>query len=80
VATELAFALEDAGAPGAAPPAGLAAAEDALLEACAGLNELATLRRDGENVGARRGARNARSVPGCETAMLAAERALDEAN
>jgi hypothetical protein len=78
VATDLAFALEDADA-GGAVPAALAGAEDALLEACARLNELATLRRDGENVGARRGARNARSVPGCEAATRAAQGALDDA-
>lgn len=74
VATELGFALEDAEP--AAAPADLAAAEDALLDACAGVNELATLRRDGERIGARRGARNARSVPGCEAATRTAEAAL----
>lgn len=64
VADQLAFALEAAGE----PPAALAAAEQALLRACAGVNELATARRDSLPLGLRRSASLARGVPECERA------------
>ena len=67
VADELAFALD------AVPPrAGLAAAEQELIEACALVNELATARRDQRRLGLRRSAAGARSVPACERATEAA--------
>jgi hypothetical protein len=72
VADELAFALEAA----AAPAAELAAAEQSLLEACAGVNELATARRDERRLGWRRRAAGARSVPACERATLEAAKLL----
>lgn len=72
VADELAFEVE---APGVAS-AGLAAVEEALLAACAGVNELATARRDRRQLGLGRSARAARSVPDCERATRAAERRL----
>ena len=63
VADEIAFALD------AVPPrAGLAAAEQALIEACALVNELATARRDQRRLGLRRSTAGARSVPACERA------------
>ena len=68
VADELAFALE---APGA-ERAELQAAERDLLDACEGVNELATARRDQQRVGMRRGSRAARTVPQCEEATRAA--------
>jgi hypothetical protein len=71
LADELAFAAED-GKSGAA----IAAAEDALLEACAGVNELATSRRDEQRLGIKRSAAAARSVPQCEAASRAAATAL----
>jgi hypothetical protein len=64
VADAAAFALE---APGS-PDAELAAAEQALLAACSGVNELATARRDQQRLGMRKSARAARSVPNCERA------------
>ena len=73
VADELAFALEDADA----PRAELAAAEQTLLEACAGVNELATARRDDRRLGVRRSAAGARSVPKCEQATRAAALLLE---
>ena len=72
VADELAFALERSSAAGDE----LAAAENELITACAGLNELATSRRDGEPLGVRRGAAAARRAPDCERATTAAEAAL----
>jgi hypothetical protein len=71
VADALAFALE-----GAAGRADLMQAEQSLLTACAGVNELATARRDGESLGFRRSAANARSVPECERAAQEAARVL----
>jgi hypothetical protein len=59
-----AFALE---APGF-QDADLAAAEQELLAACAGVNELATARRDRQHLGVRESARAARTVPHCERA------------
>ncbi|HET7607631.1 MAG TPA: hypothetical protein VFL84_03065 [Gammaproteobacteria bacterium] len=72
VADALAFALE---APGS-PDAELAAAEQELLAACAGVNELATARRDQRRLGLRSSVRAAKSVPDCERAALAAEARL----
>lgn len=72
VADELAFALEDA----AAPDPALAGAEQTLQDACAAVNELATARRDGRPLGARRSLAAAKTVPQCEEAALAAELAL----
>jgi hypothetical protein len=72
VADALAFALE---APGGAPPA-LEVAEQRLQDACAGVNELATLRRDGARVGPRRGLALARTVPECERAAREADAVL----
>jgi hypothetical protein len=73
VADELAFALE---APGA-DNAPLAAVEVDLLDACAGVNELATARRDERRLGLKRATRAARSVPGCERAVRSASTALE---
>jgi hypothetical protein len=67
VADELAFALE---APGSS--AALASAEERLLAACAGVNELATARRDETELGIRTSVRAARTVPDCEEAARAA--------
>ncbi len=67
VADELAFALDEV-----PPRAGLAEAEQTLLEACALVNELATVRRDERRLGLRRSAEGARSVPECERATSAA--------
>ncbi len=67
VADELAFALE--AADGARNE--LAVAEQRLLEACAGVNELATARRDEVSLGVRRSLDTARSVPECEKATQA---------
>jgi hypothetical protein len=72
VADEVAFALE---APGGEPD--LAAAEQRLLEACAGVNELATARRDQRRLGVRRSASLARTVPECEAATRAANALLE---
>lgn len=74
VASDLAFALE--AAPELPPSADLAAAEDALLAACAGLNELATLRRDEQRLGLKRGLAAARTAADCETATRAARTVL----
>jgi hypothetical protein len=75
VADELAFALE---APGA-ERGELAAAEQGLLEACAGVNELATARRDELELGMRRSLSAARTVPQCEAATRSAAGALARA-
>jgi hypothetical protein len=69
VADAVAFALE---APGA-QDAELAAAEQDLLAACAGVNELATARRDQRRLGLRSSIRAAKSVPDCERATRAAD-------
>jgi hypothetical protein len=66
VADAVAFALDE---PGAA--ADLAAAEQRLLDACAGVNELATAQRDEQRLGVRRSASAARTVPQCEAATRA---------
>jgi hypothetical protein len=79
VADELAFALEG---PGADQPlravdgTELAAAEQRLLDACAGLNELATTRRDGQRFGLRRGLNAARTVTECEEETRSVARLL----
>ena len=72
VADELAFELE---APGP-PRADLAAAEQELLAACAGVNELATARRDERRLGMRSSVRAARTVPDCERATRDVEARL----
>jgi len=78
VASDLAFALDDATASGGSAPPELAAAEDALLEACSGVNELATSRRDQADLGVRKSASAARRAPDCERATRAAQAALRE--
>jgi hypothetical protein len=75
VASDLGFALEDRDG---ADPA-LATAEQELLDACAGVNELATLRRDDRRPGLKRGSAAAHTVPGCEQATRAARAALERA-
>jgi hypothetical protein len=75
VADEVAFALEEPD--GAREP--LAAAEQRLLEACAGVNELATARRDQRRLGMRGSLRAARTVPRCEGETRAAAAALEAA-
>jgi len=72
VADAVAFALE---APGA-QESELAAAEQELLAACAGVNELATARRDQQRLGMRSSVRAARSVPECERATRAVDARL----
>jgi len=54
----------------------LAAAEQELLAACAGVNELATARRDERRLDMRDSLRAARSVPDCERATRAADARL----
>ena len=75
IATELAFALEDADPDGAAFDE-LAAAEDELLAGCAGLNEVAAAARDGERLGNGRRLAAARQAPDCERAADAAAAVL----
>src|SRR5262245_19619239 len=72
VADAVAFALE---APGA-QDAELATSEQDLLAACAGVNELATARRDQKRLGMRSSVRAAKSVPDCERAARAADARL----
>jgi len=74
VASALALRLEDA-SPADVP--GLEAAEDALLDACAELNATAARRRDGGGVRPFADLSTARSVPGCESATLAAQQQLE---
>ena len=71
VADDIAFALE---APGSHEE--LEAAEQDLLAACAGVNELATARRDQQRLGMRASAQAARTVSDCERATRAAESRL----
>jgi hypothetical protein len=73
LADQLVFALED---PANAAPE-LEAAEQALLTACADLNELATARRDERHLGVRRSASAARSVPACEAATRSGAATLE---
>ena len=49
-----------------------AVAEQALIAACAGVNELATSRRDGQRLGLKKQMAAARSVPDCERATQSA--------
>ena len=72
VADAVAFALE---APNVKDP-GLADAEQELLTACAGVNELATARRDQRRLGMRASVGAARSVPDCERATRAVDARL----
>jgi hypothetical protein len=72
VADELAFALEAAPARTEAT-----AAEQALLDACAGVNELATSRRDERQLGLQQRLAAARSAPDCERATQSAAALLD---
>ena len=51
-------------------------AEDSLLTACAGLNELATARRDARALGPLRQAKLARSAPECEAVTTEARRVI----
>ena len=69
-------ALEDAPTD-SAQATRLSAAEDALLAACADLNEIATLRRDERRAGLKLKLETAKSAPRCEAATLDAKRALD---
>ena len=73
VSDELAFALE---AP-AADRGELEGADRRLLDACAGVNELATAQRDERRLGIRRSSASARSVPACERAARDAARLID---
>jgi hypothetical protein len=75
-ASDLAFAIEDAAGPNGTQPLELDAAEETLLAACAGLNELATSRRDDRSLGLRRSVELARKAPECERATLAARAVL----
>jgi hypothetical protein len=72
VADEAAFALESPAAGGA----GLAVAEQQLLAACAGVNELATARRDERQLPLRMQLSAARTVPDCERATRVLSAAL----
>ena len=76
VATELAFALESESL--AAPlRRSLEAAEQDLLVACEGLNEVAIGRREGADLGPLREASAARRAPQCESAARAAAGVLE---
>jgi len=72
VADDVGFALESPGS----PRTDLAAAEQELLAACEGVNELATARRDQRRLGMRASVRAARTVPDCERATRAADAKL----
>ncbi len=78
VASRLAFAMADIEDDQSARYRNLAAAEDRLLDACAGLNEIAARRRDGERTGALRGLHAAEKAPACDRAAQAAAAALAE--
>ena len=78
VSSDLGLVVDDATASGGSAPPELTAAEDALLEACAGVNELATSRRDQEDLGVRKSASAARSAPDCERATRAAQMMLQK--
>ena len=73
VLNALAFAVEDSEVP--APS--LLAAEKALVDACGGVNALATARRDSVKLGMRRDLKLARSAGVCELATRQAAAALD---
>jgi hypothetical protein len=76
VATELAFALESETL-AAADVASLEAADQELLVACEGLNEVAIGRREGSDLGRLRKAAAARRAPQCESAARAAAGLLE---
>jgi len=73
VADQFAFALEDE----RGVPAGVTAAEQSLLDACAQLNELATARRDERHLSVRQRSAAARSVPMCERTLRASAATLE---
>jgi hypothetical protein len=80
VADELVFTLEDLPAGATVSADQLNAADTQLLAACAGLNQLATSRRDAVKLGNRQALAAARTAPDCERAVAAAQdllRALD---
>jgi hypothetical protein len=77
VATDLAFALESVA--DTALLDNLEAAEGELIAACAALNELATERRAGRELGRLHQAEAAKSAPQCERATRMAEAALESA-
>lgn len=71
VLDRLAFALD-----GHPENAALIAAEDQVLAACQGLNEIAVRQQRGEGIRPLRDARTARAVPVCEEAAAAAAELL----
>ena len=73
MADQFAFALEGA----LNVPAGVMAAEQSLLDACAALNELATARRDERQLSLRQRSAAARSAPMCERTVRASVATLD---
>jgi hypothetical protein len=75
VADALAFTVESA----PEPPEALVVSEQALLMACAGVNELATAQRDSRRLGLQRRLALARGVPHCERAARAAAAILQGA-
>lgn len=78
IASRLAFALADLDETSGPRYDSLTSAEDALLDACAGLNDVAARVRDGRNAGALRGLRAAREAPACERAATAAKAVLND--
>lgn len=75
VANDLVLIL-DAADPGSIDYAALEDAEFDLFEACRGLNEIASSRRDGESIGGLKALRRARRAPDCERAADAAAELL----
>lgn len=75
VETKLSFALAGDGL-SAADRAALQAADASLLDACAGLNEIATSRENQERMSKLRQLRAARRAPICERTTVAARDAL----
>ncbi len=73
-ATALAFAQDESSG---ARYETLLELEDALLEACADLNEVAAARRDDRALGLRRQARMAATAPNCESTTRQTQEALD---
>ncbi|MEE8248635.1 MAG: hypothetical protein V3R59_00245 [Gammaproteobacteria bacterium] len=73
-ATALAFAQDDASGTRYET---LLKLEDVLLEACAGLNELAAARRDDRALGLRQQARMAATAPSCESTTRRTRETLD---
>jgi hypothetical protein len=76
VATELAFALESV-APDARAYGELETAERELMAACTRLNQIATERRAGRDLGPLRQADAARSAPECERVTRASAARLE---